>query len=81
MTTRDEVDELFRCLLAGITSRQEIQRSVPEQARQLLAAFSKIEDPRIRQELIVLVEIVSQMPEVLQRKKQRWGTRMLAQVH
>ncbi|HZV20234.1 MAG TPA: hypothetical protein VE986_01675 [Hyphomicrobiales bacterium] len=81
MTTRDDVDELFRCLLAGIASKQEVQRSVPDQSRQLLSAFSKIDDPSLRQEVVLLVEIVANMPETLKRRKQRWGARMLAQVH
>ncbi len=71
----EEVDEFFRRLLAGVGAPVENKPDAIDQSRQLVAAFNRINDPHLRQELVVLIEIVSKMPEVLQRR------RSLAQVH
>ncbi len=71
----EEVDEFFRRLLAGAAPLDKKQDAI-DQSRQLVAAFNRIADPRLRQELVVLMEIVAKMPEVIYRK--RGG---LAQVH
>ncbi len=81
MVTHEEVDEFFRRLLAGVSARAERKQESPDQSRQLLTAFSKIRDPRLRQELLILIEIVSQMPELLQNKPDRWVQTALAQMH
>ncbi len=81
MVTHEEVDEFFRRLLAGVSTQAERKREAPDQSKQLLTAFSKIRDPRLRQELLILIEIVSQMPELLQGKRERWLQTALAQVH
>ncbi len=88
MVTHEEVDEFFRRLLAGVAQTErkqpaqpERKQETPDQSRQLLTAFSKIRDPRLRQELLILIEIVSQMPELLQNKGERWVQTALAQVH
>ncbi len=80
MVTHEEVDEFFRRLLAGV-AQTERKQDTPDQSRQLLMAFSKIRDPRLRQELLILIEIVSQMPEFLQNKREGWVQTALAQMH
>jgi hypothetical protein len=65
----EEVDEFFRRLLAGAAQSAEKQPDAIDQSRQLMSAFNKISDPRLRQELVVLIEIVSKMPELLQRRR------------
>ncbi len=77
MVTHEEVDEFFRRLLAGIDRRPD----PTDQSKQLLSAFNKIRDPRLRQELLILIEIVSQKPEILQSKRERWVKGALAPVH
>jgi hypothetical protein len=67
----DEIDELFRCLLSDIPATTDSRKDGVEQSQQLLSAFNKIEDPRLRRELVLLIEILSQMPEVLQRRRER----------
>ncbi|MBI4725347.1 MAG: hypothetical protein HY765_10325 [Rhodomicrobium sp.] len=81
MIERKEIDELFRCLLAGVASPAGDQQTKLEQSRQLLSAFNGIDDMQLRQELVLLMEIVSRMPEVLQRKRDSWGKTTLAKVH
>ena len=85
MVTHDEVDEFFRRLLAGVPAPLDPKSDSIDQTRQLLSAFNKISDPRLRQELLVLIEIVSEKPELLQRKREtkreRWVKGRLAQVH
>ncbi len=88
MVTHEEVDEFFRRLLAGVvqTERKELAQAErkqhsPDQSKQLLTAFNRISDPRLRQELLILIEIVSQMPDLLQNKRERWVQAALAQVH
>ncbi|HWJ17894.1 MAG TPA: hypothetical protein VNR65_04105 [Geobacterales bacterium] len=81
MVTHEEVDEFFRRLLAGIPARAERRPDPVDQSRQLLTAFNKIRDPRLRQELLVLIEIVSQKPELLQAKREHWAKGTLAPMH
>ena len=79
MVTHEEVDEFFRRLLAGISADR---RTDPiDQSKQLLSAFNKIRDPRLRQELLILIEVVSQKPEILEDKRERWVKGALAPVH
>lgn len=79
MVTHEEVDEFFRRLLAGIPAER---KSDPfDQSRQLLSAFNKIRDPRLRQELLILIEIISRKPELLQGKRGRWVEGALSPVH
>ncbi len=77
MVTHEEVDEFFRRLLAGIPGDRKPDPC--DQSKQLLSAFNKIRDPRLRQELLILIEIVSQKPELLQSK--RWMKGALAPMH
>ncbi len=79
MVTNEEVDEFFRRLLAGIPADRKVDLS--DQSKQLLSAFNRIRDPRLRQELLILIEIVSQKPELLQGKSERWVRGTLAPVH
>lgn len=81
MTKSEEIDELFRCLLAGAVARAEDRQFRFDQSRQLLLAFDKINDPALRQELIVLIEIVSKMPEALANTRATLGTAALSQLH
>ncbi len=79
MVTPEEVDEFFRRLLAGIPA--EHKPSPCDQSQQLLSAFNRISDPRLRQELLILIEIVSQRPDLLYRSSERWMKSALAPVH
>ena len=81
MIERNEMDELFRCLLAGVAHPVAERQTRLEQSRQLLSAFNGIQDTQLGQELLVLIEIVSKMPEVLERKRDSWGATKQAQVH
>jgi D-mannonate dehydratase len=81
MINREQIDELFRYLLAGVATPRDDRQAKIDQSRQLLSAFSRIDDAELRQELVVLMEIVSQMPEVLQRKRDSWGKAKIAQFH
>ncbi len=81
MVTHEEVDEFFRRLLAGVSAREERKKVSIDQSKQLLTAFSKIRDPRLRQELLILIEIVSQMPELLQNNRKGWVQAALAPIH
>jgi hypothetical protein len=76
----EEVDEFFRRLLAGAAGPLEKQHDAIDQSRQLIAAFNKITDATLRQELVVLIEIVSKMPELLHRRRV-WGKGGLAGIH
>ncbi len=69
MVTHEEVDEFFRRLLSGIPASAERKPDPFDQTEQLLSAFNKISDPRLRQDLLILIEIVSQRPELLQRSQ------------
>jgi len=81
MINREEIDELFRCLLAGAGAPVDDRQKRFEQSQQLLAAFDRINDPELRQELIVLIEIVSKMPEILPRMRGGKARAQLAQLH
>jgi hypothetical protein len=71
----EEVDEFFRRLLAGAGGPAENKPDAIDQSRQLVAAFNRITDPHLRQELVLLIEIVAKMPDIISRR------RGLAQVH
>lgn len=79
MVTNEEVDEFFRRLLAGI--KPEPKPVLLDQSKQLLSAFNRIKDQRLRQDLLILIEIVSQQPELLQTSRERWPNPALAPVH
>ncbi len=81
MVTHEEVDEFFRRLLAGISAPAEHRLDPFDQSKQLLSAFNKIRDPRLRQELLVLIEIVSQKPELLHGRRERWIKGAFAPMH
>jgi hypothetical protein len=81
MINREQIDELFRYLLAGVAVPRDDRQARVDQSKQLLCAFNRIEDADLRQELLVLIEIVSQMPEVLQSKRESWGKHKIAQFH
>ncbi len=79
MLKREEMDDLFRCLFAGISTRTE--QSDAAQSQQLLSAFDRINDHRLRRELVLLVEIIAQMPELLERRRDHWDHGAVAQIH
>jgi hypothetical protein len=81
MINGEELDELFRCLLAGVRAPADDVQLRFDQSRQLLLAFDKIKDSNLRQELIVLIEIVSKMPDALRQGRAKLGTPALAQLH
>jgi hypothetical protein len=81
MINGEELDELFRCLLAGVRAPAEDVQLRYDQSRQLLLAFDKIPDSNLRQELIVLIEIVSKMPDALRQNRNKLGTPALAHIH
>ena len=91
MVKHKEVDEFFRRLSppAAANAVLPANASVPAErkshaspeCRQLLSAFNKIEDPRLRQELLVLIEIVAKMPGFLRSRGGRWLESGLAQMH
>ena len=81
MINGEELDELFRCLLAGVSTPADDLQHRYDQSRQLLLAFDKIRDSTLRQELIVLIEIVSKMPEVLRQSRTKLGTPALGHLH
>jgi hypothetical protein len=68
----EEIDEFFRRLLAGAIPPNQDKQDGIDQSRQLVSAFNKIADPKLRQELLVLIEIVSRMPELMQHRRDRW---------
>jgi hypothetical protein len=68
-------------LLAGVSAPADDRQVRVDQSRQLLSAFNRIEDSQLRQELLVLIEIVSTMPELLQRKRKPLAITQAAQVH
>ena len=92
MVKHKEVDEFFRRLrppahantvLPANASPLPAERKsyASLECRQLLSAFNKIEDPRLRQELLVLIEIVAKMPGFLPSRGDRWLEGRLAKVH
>jgi len=81
MISSEEIDELFRCLLSGIAAPADDGQLRFDQSRQLLLAFERIGDCELRQELIVLIEIVSKMPEGLRQTRAKLGMPALGQLH
>ncbi|MGO9486063.1 MAG: hypothetical protein ACLPX9_16015 [Rhodomicrobium sp.] len=81
MISSEEIDELFRCLLSGIAAPADDRQLRFDQSRQLLLAFERIGDCELRQELIVLIEIVSKMPDALRKNRNSLGTQPLTQLH
>ena len=81
MINREKIDDLFRFLLAGVSAPADDRQVRVDQSRQLLSAFNRINDSQLRQELLVLIEIVSNMPELLQRKRDNLAITQAAQVH
>ncbi len=81
MVKPEEVDVFFRRLVAGPAAPQANTQNANDQSGQLLSAFNKIADPRLRQEVVLLIEIVAQMPEALQARGGPSPRGALAQVH
>jgi len=81
MINREQIDELFRYLLAGVSAPRDDRQARMDQSRQILSAFNRIDDAELRQELVVLMEIVAKMPEVLHRRRDRWAKLKIAQFH
>lgn len=81
MVKPEEVDVFFRRLLAGPAAPQDVRKTANDQSGQLLSAFNRIADPRLRQEVLLLIEIVAQMPEALPARGGPWPQGALAQVH
>ncbi len=81
MISSEEIDELFRCLLSGVVAPADDRQLRFDQSRQLLLAFERIGDCELRQELIVLIEIVSKMPDALRKNRNKLGTQALPQLH
>jgi hypothetical protein len=81
MINREKIDDLFRFLLAGVSAPADDRQVRVDQSRQLLSAFNRINDSQLRQELLVLIEIVSDMPELLQRKRDGLAIAQAAQIH
>jgi hypothetical protein len=81
MINREKIDDLFRFLLAGVSAPADDRQVRVDQSRQLLSAFNRIDDSQLRQELLVLIEIVSTMPELLQRKGEGLAITHAAQIH
>lgn len=77
----DEMDELFRYLLSDVGSAAGGCKSAADQSLQLLTAFNRIADPKLRRELVLLIEIVSQMPEAAQRSRLRLRPAKPARIH
>jgi len=81
MVNREKLDDLFRFLLAGVSAPADDRQVRVDQSRQLLSAYNRINDSQLRQELLVLIEIVSTMPELLQRKHDGLTITQAAQIH
>jgi hypothetical protein len=81
MINREKIDDVFRFLLAGVSAPADDRQVRVDQSRQLLSAFNRINDSQLRQELLVLIEIVSSMPELLQGKRDSLAIAQAAQFH
>ncbi len=81
MINREKIDDLFRYLLAGVSVPTDDRQMRIDQSRQLIMAFDRINDSELRQELILLIEIVSKMPEVMRLTRENWAAAKPAQVH
>ncbi|MBJ7535452.1 hypothetical protein JDN40_15185 [Rhodomicrobium vannielii ATCC 17100] len=78
---KQDMDELFRSLLDGVGTTVDTKNGTVEQSRQLVTAFSRIEDHNVRQELLLLIELVSRMPKVLTTRQDRFSHAGLANLH
>ncbi|ADP71462.1 hypothetical protein Rvan_2237 [Rhodomicrobium vannielii ATCC 17100] len=78
---KQDMDELFRSLLDGVGTTVDTKNGAVEQSRQLVTAFSRIEDHNVRQELLLLIELVSRMPKVLTTRQDRFSHVGLANLH
>jgi hypothetical protein len=78
---KQDMDELFRSLLDGVGTTVDTKNGTVEQSRQLITAFSRIEDHNVRQELLLLIELVSRMPKVLTTRQDRFSHVGLANLH
>ncbi|MFT4078080.1 hypothetical protein [Rhodomicrobium lacus] len=78
---KQDMDELFRSLLDGVGTTVDTKNGAVEQSRQLVTAFSRIEDHHVRQELLLLIELVSRMPKVLTTRQDRFSHTGLANLH
>ena len=81
MINSEELDKLFRCLFAGVAKPRDDRQVRFEQSQRLMQAFESIDDSETRQELILLIEIVSKMPEALHQKRRRLGRTVLSRLH
>jgi hypothetical protein len=81
MINREKIDDLFRYLLAGVSAPTDDRQMRIDQSRRLIMAFDRINDSELRQELILLIEIVSKMPEVMRMNRESWAAAKPAQVH
>jgi len=81
MMKHEDMDELFRSLLDGVGTTVDAKSRAVDQSRQLVTAFSRIEDHNVRQELLLLIELVSRMPKVLSTRQDRFAHIGLANVH
>ncbi len=81
MVERNDIDDIFRCLLSDISARVDSPQRRYDESCKLLSAFHAIQDCRLRQELVTLIEIISQMPDALQDLRSRSVRGQLAAVH
>ena len=81
MINSEELDELFRYLLAGVAAPKDELQVRFEQSRQIVEAFDRIDDSELRQELILLIEIVAKMPNAVRRNRGGLGRSMLSRLH
>lgn len=81
MIDSEELDKLFRHLLAGVAAPKDELPVRFEQSRQLVQAFDRIDDSNLRQELILLIEIVSKMPKAMRANQRGIGRAMLSTLH
>jgi hypothetical protein len=81
MINSEKLDELFRYLLAGVAAPKDELQVRFEQSQQLMQAFDRIDDCELRQELILLIEIVSKMPKAVRGRRRNIGRAMLSRLH
>ena len=81
MINSEELDELFRFLLAGVAAPRDDRDVRFEESQRLMHAFDRIDDSGLRQELVLLIEIVSKMPEAVHGNGRRAGRTMLSRLH
>ncbi|MBT3070239.1 hypothetical protein KKP04_05075 [Rhodomicrobium sp. Az07] len=78
---KQDMDELFRSLLDGVGTTVDSKNCAVDQSRQLVTAFSRIEDYNVRQELLLLIELVSRMPRSLTTRQDRLSHTGVANLH